>query len=150
MTDVKSASDAIGRAFIEARPDILGIMATLREAAHLLGNSGGEMFAKLNRSVDAMNQLADLDAIANACGHDAAITGQPRDWSQSDEWHRGYLAGKLQRHNEAGLYKAIITSVNDYLAVHTSATLDECLVALKMATTSVKESNEATGKKPKT
>jgi hypothetical protein len=32
----------------------------------------------------------------------AGYKEQPRDWSMSDEWHRGYLRGKLQVIRRAG------------------------------------------------
>lgn len=35
-------------------------------------------------------------------GHRAGKEGRPRDWSEPQIWHAGYLRGRLQRYKETG------------------------------------------------
>lgn len=60
-------------------------------------------FAALGRAVtDAAAAFARFTIIAwyYQGGRLAALRGESRDWSQCDDWHRGYLVGKLEHRKQ--------------------------------------------------
>jgi hypothetical protein len=91
----------------EIRKGIAGIrdaFAAIVEAAMAFARS----LVPVAKSVaEAINSVGPF-----MCGRIAGFCGGPRDWSMPDSWHRGYLAGALERHKKEADTPVMVNSAS--------------------------------------